>query len=338
MKKKIVSALLAAMIGILGTANAQVFSTLLEKARLYDTSAAGITKMLLPKGARVELIEESERRVLIRLGPLGGWIDKNAVSEQDLEILRNENEQDRTNGEEENGIPAGTDPEDVSDQSQTDETDGSEGNEGLTENAVDETGENVIRYEDDETLNEPDPDEPSETDIEDTASAEEGNVSLKLNDHGEEVRELQEALVALGYKIGRADGYYGKKTRSAVISLQRRYGILSDGIAGEETLELIRALTDEEHGPVYEAPLQYSYTMRKGKKGRSVLALQQALEELGYLSGELVSGRYGDATVEAVKAFQQEAGLDPDGIAGERTVNLISSTLLAQRFSRESGD
>ncbi len=337
MKKKIVSALLAALIGILGTANAQVFSTLQEKTRLYDTSAAGITKMLLPKGARVELIEESERRVLIRLGPLGGWIDKNAVSEEDLEILRYENEQDRTNGEEENGIQAGTDPEDVSDQSQTDETDGSEENGGLTENTADETGENVIPYED-EALNEPDPDEPSETDIEDTATAEEGTVGLKLNDHGEEVRELQEALVALGYKIGRADGYYGKKTRSAVISLQRRYGILSDGIAGEETLKLIRALTDEEHGPVYEAPLQYSYTMRKGKKGRSVLALQQALEELGYLSGELVSGRYGDSTVEAVKAFQQEAGLDPDGIAGERTVNLISSMLLAQRLSRESGE
>ena len=337
MKKKIVSALLAAMIGILGTANAQVFSTLLEKARLYDTSAAGITKMLLPKGVRVELIEESERRVLIRLGPLGGWIDKNAVNEQDLEILRKENEQDRTNGEEENGIPAGTDPEDVSDQSQTDETDGSEGNEGLTENTADETGENVIRNED-EALNEPDSDELSEPDIEETVSAEEGTFGFKLNDHGEEVREIQEALLALGYKIGRADGYYGKKTRSAVISLQRRYGILSDGIAGDETLELIRALTDEEHGPVYEAPLQYSYTMRKGKKGRSVLALQQALEELGYLSGELVSGRYGDATVEAVKAFQQEAGLDPDGIAGERTVNLISSTLLAQRLSGESGD
>jgi peptidoglycan hydrolase-like protein with peptidoglycan-binding domain len=49
-----------------------------------------------------------------------------------------------------------------------------------------------------------------------------------------------------------------------------------------------------------------------------VAQLQEALIELGYLSGK-ADGNYGTKTVDAVRAFQKANGLTVDGAAGEQT-------------------
>ena len=59
-------------------------------------------------------------------------------------------------------------------------------------------------------------------------------------------------------------------------------------------------------------------TLRKGDEGPDVVTLQQALVELGYLTGA-TDGNYGTGTQTAVKKFQQDMGLDADGIAGKMT-------------------
>ena len=59
-------------------------------------------------------------------------------------------------------------------------------------------------------------------------------------------------------------------------------------------------------------------TLRKGDEGPDVVTLQQALAELGYLSGA-ADGNFGTGTQTAVKKFQQDRGLDADGIAGKMT-------------------
>ena len=59
-------------------------------------------------------------------------------------------------------------------------------------------------------------------------------------------------------------------------------------------------------------------TLRKGDEGPDVVTLQQALAELGYLSGA-ADGNFGTGTQTAVKKFQQDNGLDADGIAGKMT-------------------
>ena len=46
--------------------------------------------------------------------------------------------------------------------------------------------------------------------------------------------------------------------------------------------------------------------------------LQRSLSELNYVRGA-PSGRYDDATLEAVKRFQSEQGLVADGVAGPLT-------------------
>ena len=65
-----------------------------------------------------------------------------------------------------------------------------------------------------------------------------------------------------------------------------------------------------------------------GDSGRRVRRLQRALASLGY---EVTpDGEYGSATAEAVSAFQEDAGLDVDGVAGAQTIAAINEALANQ--------
>lgn len=59
-------------------------------------------------------------------------------------------------------------------------------------------------------------------------------------------------------------------------------------------------------------------TLRLGSQGESVSELQGVLRLLGYYSGP-VDGQYQQSTEQAVRSFQQAAGLQPDGIVGPAT-------------------
>lgn len=60
--------------------------------------------------------------------------------------------------------------------------------------------------------------------------------------HGHDVLELQEALGALGFSIGKEDGIFGAYTEDSVRRFQRNMGLPSDGIVGAYTFECIRNL------------------------------------------------------------------------------------------------
>ena len=59
----------------------------------------------------------------------------------------------------------------------------------------------------------------------------------KKGDKGEEIKEVQQALLDLGYKAGKADGIYGQKTQDAVKLFQARNGMTVDGKVGQRTLD-----------------------------------------------------------------------------------------------------
>ena len=61
-----------------------------------------------------------------------------------------------------------------------------------------------------------------------------------------------------------------------------------------------------------------SSALRKGDESDAVEDLQEKLIDLGYLETE-ATGYFGSATEEAVKAFQRDAGLSADGVAGSAT-------------------
>ena len=72
-----------------------------------------------------------------------------------------------------------------------------------------------------------------------------------------------------------------------------------------------------------DQPIQMP-TLRKGSTGEYVTLLQTKLIQRGYdLNPYGADGKYGNKTVEAVKAFQRDNGLAADGVTGKNTWNAI---------------
>jgi peptidoglycan hydrolase-like protein with peptidoglycan-binding domain len=67
-----------------------------------------------------------------------------------------------------------------------------------------------------------------------------------------------------------------------------------------------------------------------GEEGGQVRLLQRALAELGYKPGR-VDGKFGTKTRQALERFQRKAGLEPDGIAGPKTLRALNQALTRAR-------
>jgi N-acetylmuramoyl-L-alanine amidase len=59
---------------------------------------------------------------------------------------------------------------------------------------------------------------------------------------GDDVTELQERLLEMGYDLGRADGIFGHRTASALARFQREVGLVADGACGPHTMAALRRL------------------------------------------------------------------------------------------------
>ena len=70
--------------------------------------------------------------------------------------------------------------------------------------------------------------------------------------------------------------------------------------------------------------------IRHGAQGEQVKTLQSRLQALGYYEGA-IDGQFGNGTRNAVILFQQQHGLQPDGIVGEDTSSVLYSAQ-AQRI------
>ncbi|UJB21247.1 MULTISPECIES: peptidoglycan-binding domain-containing protein [Lysobacter] len=69
--------------------------------------------------------------------------------------------------------------------------------------------------------------------------------TLRKDEHGPEVKALQEKLSQLGYKDADgkplvADGKFGQRTKDAVEAFQRDHHLKEDGIAGKDTLKALK--------------------------------------------------------------------------------------------------
>ena len=91
------------------------------------------------------------------------------------------------------------------------------------------------------------------------AIAAEGN--LFIGSRGDNVVQVQQALNSKGYWCGTADGIFGPKTYSAVISFQREAGLDVDGIVGPQTKKAL--------GLGYSPP---AYTPSRGARTLTLVA------------------------------------------------------------------
>ena len=62
---------------------------------------------------------------------------------------------------------------------------------------------------------------------------------LRTGSRGQEVKDLQSRLNALGYYNDEIDGQFGAMTKAAVIDFQKANGLDADGMVGSETKELL---------------------------------------------------------------------------------------------------
>jgi peptidoglycan hydrolase-like protein with peptidoglycan-binding domain len=136
--------------------------------------------------------------------------------------------------------------------------------------------------------------------------------TLKKGSKGQAVKDLQEALKALGQPVGQIDGVFGKKTEDAVKAFQTLSGLDADGIVGPITWLNIDEADQSE--PV----------LRNGSKGLPVRRLQKRMQLAGFAIPE-VNGRFGPKTEAAVKALQKQAGLGEDGIVGPKTWAVVDA-------------
>ena len=144
---------------------------------------------------------------------------------------------------------------------------------------------------------------------------------------GNAVQEAQTLLNQLGYDCGVVDGIFGAQTEAAVKAFQKDAGLKVDGIVGIATWAALEAgevtqpeePTEPETPVEPEEPEQTSHPeIWSGSVGDAVREAQTLLNKLGYDCGE-VDGIFGWKTLEAVKAFQEDAGLKVDGIIGVAT-------------------
>lgn len=144
--------------------------------------------------------------------------------------------------------------------------------------------------------------------------------TLRNGDSGSAVRNLQHTLYELGYYDGSIDGDYGSTTEDAVRAFQIQNNLTPvDGVAGNKTQQKLYSSSAKS---ATSATTEFD-TLREGSKGSSVVEMQEALVQLGYLAE--VSGVYDSSTTAAVKAFQRKNGLTADGVAGNATLQKLYS-------------
>ena len=156
---------------------------------------------------------------------------------------------------------------------------------------------------------------------------------LRKGMSGEDVRQLQESLIKLGYDVGPdgADGDFGKNTYKAVVQFQKDVGLDPDGEVGPLTLTALeealavedaaqeQAPEEEQAGTTGDLDLPF---LESGDKGNAVCLLQAALNIRGCDCG-VADGVFGPKTAAALNRFKESRGLEQNGIADADTWALL---------------
>ncbi len=149
------------------------------------------------------------------------------------------------------------------------------------------------------------------------------SAALRPGDRGANVAALRSKLAVLGL-LDAADllptdpdqASFDRDCELAVRSLQQQRGLTADGVVGPLTH---RAL-DEARWRLGDRVLVHS--VGHPPIGDDVAALQQRLLELGFDSGR-VDGVFGPQTEVALRDFQRNVGLVPDGVCGPGTFTAL---------------
>jgi len=157
---------------------------------------------------------------------------------------------------------------------------------------------------------------------------------FREGDSSEELKAWQKQMGSRGYDLV-GTGYFGPKTKAAVLDLQAKQGLNVVGYIGPKTWA---AAWSGGAAPAPAAPAASAYTppsnescgvgqstapqwpgkqFVQGDTDRALQCFQRQLGSRGY--GLTGTGYYGPATKTAVVALQQANGINPSGILGPQT-------------------
>jgi N-acetylmuramoyl-L-alanine amidase len=143
---------------------------------------------------------------------------------------------------------------------------------------------------------------------------------LRRGDSGRAVTEVRTTLRRLGLPAdpgpGIVEDQFDVRLEEAVRAFQQRRGLMTDGIVGPATYRAMReagwTLGDRMLALMISSPMS----------GDDVTVLQERLLELGFDPGR-PGGVFDERTEAALRAFQREYGLVPDGLCGPATLRSL---------------
>jgi peptidoglycan hydrolase-like protein with peptidoglycan-binding domain len=158
-----------------------------------------------------------------------------------------------------------------------------------------------------------------------------GKPTLELGATGDAVKALQEQLTRDGYSTGGVDGVFGRHTLAAVDAFQKRHGLSTDGVVGDQTWNALATATPRAPSTA-PGPRPVSMpanggpepTLQSGASGPAVSQLQTLLTTAGF-STRGIDGSFGAATQGALMSYQYSRGLPVDGVAGPQTWAALSA-------------
>lgn len=146
--------------------------------------------------------------------------------------------------------------------------------------------------------------------------------TIMEGDTGDDVIILQDKLKVLGYYDSSITGSFDRYTKEAVIRFQQRNNLSPTGIGDEDTWRQLYILTSNPVVPMSQKEARP--TLRLGSTGIYVTELQTDLTNLLYYTGS-INGNFDIDTQTAVKRFQTNNRLPPDGIVGRDTWSALAT-------------
>ena len=179
------------------------------------------------------------------------------------------------------------------------------------------------------------------------------STTLYNGSKGDDVRELQQALIDLGYLKGTADGIFGNKTEIAVRKFQKANKLSVDGLAGLTTRELIlkKAQSKKSASAATAAPAtETPATPAPDTSARTVSSepVSTAKSASASSGGQETSSLFGSYAVisygskgDRVKSLQQALITlgyltgTPDGIFGSKTRTAVKAFQRSKKLTAD---
>ncbi|WP_138417063.1 NlpC/P60 family protein [Aquibacillus sediminis] len=159
----------------------------------------------------------------------------------------------------------------------------------------------------------------------------EDSKTLYYGQHNDGVRVLQQKLSKLSYFDKSIDGEFGVLTEYALKKFQHEHELTASGQADRAT---IITLITKEREKYLKPLLELEHVYQPGEKSDDIKKIQNALYYFGYYTEE-IDGIFGPMTQTALKAFQNDYGIEIKNEIDEETIQRMVAAEQSQNETEQ---